>query len=281
MASGGNTGTGGRGELGGGGGQLTGEGTGGSTTAVSCPAGEKKCVNATTLSVCALSGDKVTLFDCPTGCDGTACEQADLQTGWTIYRFKATDDTVQVSAAYVFEQLGRVATESENALPTAYVNEHAFETLHATGKISVQTTSDDDFIGFVFGWQDMSHFYLFDWKKAEQNDGTCGIAKQGMSLKLMSAASEPLTCDNYWASAGTAAVTSLSPPAGPGWVSNVVYSFDLVWKPGDITITVKDGSTVVGTVTSKDASIKSGRFGFWNYSQSAVRYEAFTIEPAP
>ena len=38
------------------------------------------------------------------------------------------------------------------------------------GTWRVNTSNDDDFIGFVFGYQNSQHFYLFDWKQADQND---------------------------------------------------------------------------------------------------------------
>ena len=36
------------------------------------------------------------------------------------------------------------------------------------GTMYVETRADDDFIGFVFGYQDSSSFYAVTWKKTEQ-----------------------------------------------------------------------------------------------------------------
>ncbi len=37
-----------------------------------------------------------------------------------------------------------------------------------TGTFSMHDESDGDFVGFVFGFQDNSHFYLLSWKKRDQ-----------------------------------------------------------------------------------------------------------------
>ena len=52
--------------------------------------------------------------------------------------------------------------------------------VHPEGEI------DDDFIGFVFGYQDPQNFYLFDWKRGTQT--TFGVLSEaGMSVKLVQA----------------------------------------------------------------------------------------------
>ena len=48
----------------------------------------------------------------------------------------------------------------------------------------VDTGSDDDFMGFVFGYQDKGHFYLFDWKQYNQTiSNRTGL--QGMCVKVV------------------------------------------------------------------------------------------------
>jgi len=145
----------------------------------------------------------------------------------------------------------------------------------------VHTTSDDDLIGFVFGWQDPEHTYLFDWKQATQPDGTCGTANAGASLKLISSGTPLTLCADLWESNGTTKVTPLvTTTVNPtGWEDNVDYDLTLSFRPGAITIEVMQGATKVISITSNDTTYRSGKFGFFNYSQEAVRYEFFSISP--
>jgi hypothetical protein len=90
-------------------------------------------------------------------------------------------------------------------------------------------------------------------------------------------------CDDFWADEGTASSTVLSPAsANPtGWADNTAYDFVLEWRPGNISITLSQGQTEIATLTSNDATYTSGSFGFYNYSQEAVRYELVQFEPLP
>src|SRR4029079_7908697 len=150
-----------------------------------------------------------------------------------------------------------------------------------TGKFGVHTTSDDDIIGFVFGWQDPEHTYLFDWKQTTQADGTCGTANAGASLKKISSATALDTCADLCDSAGTTKVTPLvaSTVNPTGWMDNVDYDLKLNFRPCASTIEVVQGATKVVWITSNDTTYRSGKFGFFNYSQEAVRYEFFSISP--
>ena len=57
-----------------------------------------------------------------------------------------------------------------------------------------------------------------------------------------------------------------------GWLDNVDYDLTLSFRPGAIKIDVMQGTTKVVSITSNDTTYRSGKFGFFNYSQEAVRY---------
>ena len=154
--------------------------------------------------------------------------------------------------------------------------------MRITGRFSVETASDDDLIGFVFGMQDTEHFYLFDWKQAAQSDGTCGNADLGALLKVVSSSAALDTCKDFWSSAATTAMQVLVPASEnpAGWLDNTVYDFTLVHTPGHIVITVKSGADTVVSLSSNDATYTHGRFGFYNYSQEASRYQFFEFQPS-
>jgi hypothetical protein len=178
---------------------------------------------------------------------------------------------------------GLVAIQTANGLPSAYLNDIVLENTVVTGRFSVQTASDDDYIGFVFGWQDKEHFYLVRWKQARQS--YCGgIAEKGVSLVAVSSATPLDKCADFWASVGTARVSVLTPPSEnpEGWVDRIVYEFTLSHKPGDIKIEIRDvvANKLVAKMSSLDATYPRGKFGFYNHSQSDVRYQFFSIAPS-
>lgn len=142
------------------------------------------------------------------------------------------------------------------------------------GKWRCETTNDDDFMGFVFGYQDRGQFYLFDWKKASQTH--VGFAEVGMTLKVVNVpgGADPKDTD-LWPSAGSANVAILEHNTIP-WVTNVTYDFTLVYTSGNIQITVEQNGNVLESWNVSDTTFPAGKFGFYNYSQNAVRYEGFT-----
>jgi hypothetical protein len=70
------------------------------------------------------------------------------------------------------------------------------------GNWRTATRSDDDFIGFVFGYQDPGHFYIMDWKQSTQNEGgSYGYANEGFRiLKINTEDNSDLLLRDFWES---------------------------------------------------------------------------------
>jgi hypothetical protein len=241
--------------------------------------GGPRCLNETTAAVCPESGVLQTL-PCTNGCVDDACAPTDLSTGWILHQYTLQND-LSINAAYTFTQNGLSALQTQNSMPSVYYLDRDLSNVRISGSFAVETTSDDDLVGFVFGLQDTEHFYLFDWKQATQNDGTCGNAEIGAALKLISSSSELQLCQDFWSSSATANMQVLSAPAQnpTGWLDNTVYTFTLHHRPGHIEISVKLGTDTVASISSNDATYTHGRFGFYNYSQESSRYQFFDIQP--
>ena len=143
------------------------------------------------------------------------------------------------------------------------------------GTWRVETTGDDDFMGFVFGYQGRGQYYLFDWKQTSQSFSGL-FAEQGMSLKILElpAGTDP-TVNDLWPSTSTANVTVALHNTIP-WVDFVDYEFVLSFAAGTIEITVLEGTQVLEHWTLADSTYTSGNFGFYNYSQGEVLYQGFT-----
>ncbi len=171
-------------------------------------------------------------------------------------------------------------TQSTNSRPAVLLSDIECTNNSVNGSFSVDTTSDDDFIGFVFGFRDSSHFYLFDWKQKNQNSSSLGYAKQGMSVKVINADSSLLPKE-LWSSAGNSKVKVLYQNSVT-YKDKTVYDFSLNFTDqGTFTIVVKQGSTVLDSIKINDNSYTSGRFGFYNLSQEMVTYKGFTFEKLP
>lgn len=62
--------------------------------------------------------------------------------------------------------------------------------VHEVGRWNVNTVTDDDYAGFIFGYQDSSSFYVVMWKQVEQiywqANPFRAVAEPGIQLKVIS-----------------------------------------------------------------------------------------------
>ncbi len=148
-----------------------------------------------------------------------------------------------------------------------------------SGSIEVQTTSDDDFIGFVLGYQAgelnsaASDFWLIDWKQTNQSvNGHLG--NEGLALSHVTNASQVNAYTDFWShSGGVREVARATNLGSTGWADNTEYLFDLVFTDDLIQVYVNDALEL--NVTAGQAGVSQfndGAFGFYNYSQSTVLY---------
>jgi hypothetical protein len=148
------------------------------------------------------------------------------------------------------------------------------------GSWRVDTASDDDFMGFVFGYQGRGEYYLFDWKQSDQSD-PLGFAERGMSVKVVSVpgGADPTGAD-LWPTSGSVDVTLLMHNTIQ-WQDLTDYNFRLNFSPGLFEIEVMEGMTTLEEWVISDSTFMSGLFGFYNYSQGNVVYSGFTQEDDP
>ena len=80
---------------------------------------------------------------------------------WEVVLFDPPNHT-QPLANWVFDEACTQATQEVNAKPSALISPLDLESGTLTGAFHVDTTDDDDLIGFVFGWQSPEDFFLMD-----------------------------------------------------------------------------------------------------------------------
>ena len=178
-------------------------------------------------------------------------------------------------------------TQTTNADPSMYLNnlnqtdytiEGSWEVLSGAG--------DDDFMGFVFGYQNSSSFYLFDWKKTAQPFYSAANV-EGMTIKLYDGSGTDglvdLSLREFWENTtdfDDMSILATNHSGTAGWGHGISYDFKLVFNvvAGEFTIVVKQGATELWNVTVVDSTFTAGQFGFYNFSQQNVKYAGFTQE---
>lgn len=191
---------------------------------------------------------------------------------WTVIQYELNS---QPDASWDLQPGNTAVLQSVNSDASLYLSDFDATGQEIRGTWRVDTGSDDDFMGFVFGYQDPGHYYLFDWKQSSQSFSG-QFAEVGMTLKAVDLPpGQDPTVDDLWPSTSGANVTVLEHNTVP-WVDFVDYEFVLSFVPGTIEITVLEGTTVLENWVVSDSTYTSGKFGFYNYSQGDVLYQGFT-----
>lgn len=213
-------------------------------------------------------------------------------TRWTslMYRLPAGG---QEYANWLLSDDKQTATQTINGDPTIYLSDRVLDRTRISGTWQVEAVSDDDLIGFVFAYRNPGQFYIFDWKGGSQSDGVTGMAKQGMSVKVVSIPyagpasgklepGKPFQGKDLWHTEGTPGrVRLLDHEPTEGWRRDRPYTFDLEFRPGVFRIAVRDAGRVIYNKIHRDGTYRSGRFGFYNYSQGDVVYRGFSTSVIP
>lgn len=196
----------------------------------------------------------------------------------------------QPAGNWVLESGNEAVTQTVNADPSFYLNNNSLTNYSMDGSWQVLTGSDDDYMGFVFGYQNSSNFYLFDWKQASQSYvGT--DAAEGMTIKKMTGSTgdglTDLSLAEFWENQhdyGDMDVLAQNHGSTIGWADQTLYNFHLdFWGDlGQFRIIVKDDAdNELWNVTVNDSTFSNGQFGFYNYSQQQVRYAGFEESDPP
>ena len=203
-------------------------------------------------------------------------EPVDLQ-AWTAVEV-GVGGSQQSEAEWVVSSDNTQVEQLVNADPSAFVSDFILENAQMHGQWYVNTSVDDDFMGFVFGYQNPYQYYVFQWKQNAQSNSELGTARRGMQLRVYNlnpdgSEGKPILWDSNNHNG-----TILYENTEVSWQPFVIYDFELTFNAGEMTITVKDGETVVDSFTVQDNTFTTGNFGFFNHSQGNLIYRGFTRE---
>ena len=177
-------------------------------------------------------------------------------------------------------------TQTVNADPSFYLNNINQTDYSIDGSWEVTQTNDNDYMGFVFGYQNSSNFYLFDWKQGSQNVYGA-VGNEGMTIKKYTGGTgsglTDLSLGEFWendSDRGDMEVLATNQSASAGWADNTSYNFHMDFNTiaNEFTIMVTQGATTLWDVTVADSTFTSGQFGFYNFSQANVEYSGFEQE---
>ena len=194
---------------------------------------------------------------------------------WTVEQFDFVD---QGDAVWSISPDNSVATQIFNADASVFLSDFEITDSRVRGTLRVDDPIDDDFIGFVFGYRDPQHFYLFDWKSGSPFDPFFGLAPAGMSVKVIDSASPLGKTDITMGSPDPSRVRIIYHNPIP-WQEYTDYQFSLDFLPGHFLLKIKSGPTLLAIISLYDDTYTSGRFGFYNVSQSMVVYRGFSEKP--
>ncbi len=146
-----------------------------------------------------------------------------------------------------------------------------------SGTIRVNTTSDDDFIGFVLGFTPgdlfaaTTDYLLVDWKQGNQ-----GAGARGLSISHVTGGIGTVPGD-AWGHTGSVQELQRGATLGDvGWADFTTYTFDLYYYASNVQVWVNGLKEI-----DISGSFANGRFGFYNYSQQQVLYAGITEDVLP
>ena len=158
-------------------------------------------------------------------------------------------------------------TQTRNDSPTIFLSDTEYSNTVFNGRFTAPNNWDNDFIGFVFGYQSSTDYLLFDWKQGYQS-----YAEEGFTLSKITGSNL-----NFWTHTGDDIdVLATKYGSDQGWSDGQTYEFTLEYTTNSIEIII-DGAEIFNVT----GNFSSGKFGFYNYSQEDVTYQGFDQQAAP
>ncbi|CAG7837255.1 unnamed protein product, partial [Allacma fusca] len=187
----------------------------------------------------------------------------------------------QIDPNWVIYNKGAEIVQTMNSDPGLAVGFHRFGGVDFEGTFFVDTELDDDYVGFIFSYQDNSQFYTVMWKKNTQTYWQAtpfrAVAEPGIQLKLVQSNTGPgeMLRNSLWHTGDTENQVKLlwKDPRNVGWREKVAYRWLLLHRPkiGLIRLRIFEGENMVADSGNVfDTTLKGGRLGVFCFSQEMI-----------